>query len=260
MLFQPTSSTASSSKAHIVSLNTAMSRLDLTPHVVQPATSSTADLSGLDAEELEGAQVVEAESSSAFEALSPQDVNQVFVASRVLDTFNPPRYTFRTIENRYIGSDKYGSVHCASEAKGPQEEWSIHAASESNARGGVRIQSAFHGGFLSLDEVAGGRKVLRVDQSDDGERDADPFTWSLRVQWKFRHEARKSERAREIGKGGLAGMDKRLKMQESTDLSALKLKDGVKMDKALKRAAKEGRLAEELLDRRAAKAGRDKFC
>lgn len=250
-----------------------MSRLDLVPHSVAPNT----DLSALDAEELEGAQIVEADSSpssAAFANLTPQDVNQVVVASRVLDTYNPPRYTFRTIENRYIGSDKFGSVHCSSEAKGPQEEWALYAHPD-----GVLIQSHAHGGYLTLDEVAGGKRILRVDYKEssgeggadkvgDDENDGQASTikideamvWSLKVQWKFRHEARKNARFREIGKGGLAGMEKRLKMQDSSAGSGSMYKGGaVQMDKALKRAAREGRMAEEMLDRRA-KAKGDKFC
>ncbi|CAO1632444.1 unnamed protein product [Sympodiomycopsis kandeliae] len=250
------SSSANAQQAHILSLNTTLSRVELTSYT-PPSVGQ--DLSSIDQDDLDSAQIVEPGPSDCLLDLSPQDVNQVLVASRVLDSYDPPRYTFRTIENRYIGSDKYGSVLCSSEAKGPQEEWSIHTVPGK----GILLQSTIHGGYLTLDEVAGGKKVLRVDQqeSQEGGPSANvdhAMIWTMKVQWKFRHESRKGERAREIGKGGLAGMDKRLKMQETASTSKSSYDDG-KMDKALKRATKEGRRAEELLNRRS-KMRSDKFC
>ena len=67
-----------------------------------------------------------------------------------------------------------------------------------------------HGTYLCLDEVPGGKLVLRVDSSSVGAAE----TWSASVQWKFRHQARQGERAREIGKGkGEEGLSKRLKLE-----------------------------------------------
>ena len=97
----------------------------------------------------------------------------------------------------------------------PQEEFSIVTASDA---GGVALRSV-HGLYLSLDEVAGGKRTIRADSSEIGPTE----TWSFKVQWKYRHEARQREKAREIGKGGAGeALSKRLRVEAgSTDEAAL---------------------------------------
>lgn len=58
---------------------------------------------------------------------------------------------------------------------------------------GVALRS-YHGGYLTLDEVAGGKMVVRGDAENVGASE----TWNVRVQWKFRHEVRNKEHG---GKG-----------------------------------------------------------
>ena len=128
------------------------------------------------------------------------------MASRVPDTADPPRYTVRTTQGRFLGADKHRSIFSASEARGPQEEWSLVAA----AKGGLALRSV-HGLYLSLDEVAGGKRAIRANSSDIGPSE----TWSIKVQWKYRRESRKRERAREIGKGGVGeALSKRLRVED----------------------------------------------
>lgn len=198
--------------------------MSLTP--LTPPEPLSTQLSVQDMAELEGAQIVDSASLSASsssrgsEGLPPSEVHQVLVASRVLDTADPPRYTLRTTEHRFLGADKHGALLCGAEARGPQEEWALLSAASSTsgavselagetAATGLAFRS-MHGTYLSLDEVPGGKLVLRVDSSSVGAAE----TWSASVQWKFRHQARQGERAREIGKGkGQEGLSKRLKLE-----------------------------------------------
>jgi hypothetical protein len=193
--------------------------MSLTP--LTPPEPLAAQLSAQDKAELEGAQIVDSSSlaaSTSAEGLAPSEVHQVLVASRVLDTADPPRYTLRTTEHRFLGADKHGTLLCGAEARGPQEEWSLLSASSLTSELGAELATAtaglafrsMHGTYLSLDEVPGGKLVLRVDSSSVGVAE----TWSASVQWKFRHQARQGERAREIGKGkGEEGLSKRLKLE-----------------------------------------------
>lgn len=179
-----------------------------------PPADLTSHLSAQDRAKLEGAQIVEASSSSPSHpvSLAPTEVHQVLVASRVLDTADPPRYTLRTTDHRFLGADKHGALLCQAEARGPQEEWALlRAAADPDVETsseGLALRSV-HGTFLSLDEVAGGKLVLRADSTAIGPGES----WRASVQWKYRHQARAGERAREIGKGtGENALSKRLKL------------------------------------------------
>lgn len=273
-----------------ICLNPNLSRMelaDVTPHSSEDlATLSSASKD--QAEMLEGATLVEVnETSNGHQDTSmigPQEVHQVLVAARVLDTQDPPRYTFRTTEHRFLGADKHGAIGNTAEARGPQEEWAVEAvgantvdttASSGSFNGGeLALRNHVHNTYLSLDEVAGGKLVLRADASHvaAGER------WRVKVQWKFRHEARQAQRAKDLGRVGgsarmsLAGQAVSASSGRLDEATLNKSRQGyalgqVKMydsgdpradRKALKRAQRDGRAAEELLDRRV-KMKSDKF-
>lgn len=250
LLYQSFSSSSSSTSSELryltpaVNANTSKVQLeDLAPG--RESRGSHAHAHALDPE-LEGATIVDDLPPDLSQAASdpdvrPATVQQVFVASRVLDTAQPPRYTFRTSEQRFLGADKHGTVLCVAEARGPQEEWAVETIREStgaeNSDGGdqgsgkvlgIALRNHVHGTYLSMDEVAGGKMVLRADAQSvsmpsAASGQASGEIWSARVQWKYRHQARQAEREREIGKAGILGAGKRLKLDQGvTDEYALK--------------------------------------
>lgn len=248
LLYQSFSSSLTSSEPRYltpaVNANTSKVQVeDLAPG--RDSRGSQAHAHALDPE-LEGATIVDDLPPDLNQAASdpevrPATVQQVFVASRVLDTAQPPRYTFRTSEQRFLGADKHGTVLCVAEARGPQEEWAVETIRESSEAEssdggdqrsgkvlGIALRNHVHGTYLSMDEVAGGKMVLRADAQSismpsaaSGQPSGE--IWGARVQWKYRHQARQAEREREIGKAGILGAGKRLKLDQGvTDEYALK--------------------------------------
>ncbi|CAO1635188.1 unnamed protein product [Parajaminaea phylloscopi] len=266
-----TSGPNAKSKQMAICLNPHLSRIELADVTPLPSEAPLASTSKEQAELLEGATIVTSEDLASHPAaissdVGPSDVHQVLVASRVLDTRDPPRYTFRTTQHRFLGADKHGAILCSAEARGPQEEWAIESAETSgSSEAGIALRNHVHGSYLSLDEVAGGKLVVRADSTSIGEGEV----WKARVQWKFRHQSRKAEREREIGRAGTArlrmGTANPVKLDEATlnklrsDVGTSLNSDDAKAERrALKRALREGRAAEEMLDRRV-KMKSDKF-
>lgn len=106
------SSSSSSSSFAVLALNPTTSQM--TMQLISPPSGP----STISQELLDGATLVDDAVSQLDDSLAPTDVHQVLVASRVLDTADPPRYTFRTTQGRFLGADKHGSIVCASEARG----------------------------------------------------------------------------------------------------------------------------------------------
>jgi hypothetical protein len=160
-------------------------------HPIQPPNLSDKAAALLD---LDGAEVVEVEDDvSSLDFITPTDVNQVWVTTRVLDTPSAaPRYTIRSSESRFITSEKSGGVSAMAEARGPLEEWKLVAV-EDSARTTFCLQSA-HDTLLGLDEMAGGKMVIRSDaQVKEQDTPEASEQWHIRVQWKYREQARKKE-------------------------------------------------------------------
>jgi protein FRG1 len=125
---------------------------------------------------------------------TPTNVHQVWIANRVAGS---ETWTFKSAEGKFLGAtDRHGSVNALSEARGPLECWSlVHVPS----KGGIAIKAAQEGGgYLTLDEVAGGKVILRAD----GES-AEECVWQVRLQWKYRHQARKEHGGEELTASGL---------------------------------------------------------
>lgn len=205
------------------------------------------------AEELEGAQIVT--DPAAHDAV-PTSVHHVWIATRVPGS-SPARFTFKSAESKFLGADKTGLLRANMEARGPQEEWT---ATPSQGRWTLR---SVHGGYMGLDQVEGGKTVVRADSDAD-----DPEAgWSIKVQWKHRHAARHAADPKDL---------LRTKANDPTavqlgtrdqviaqELETFKSRAGTQYlptnygsslskeeRKALRKAEKEGRLAEEMLDRR----------
>ncbi|CDR88202.1 uncharacterized protein SPSC_03863 [Sporisorium scitamineum] len=210
------------------------------------------------AEELEGAEIVSAAASSSNINLVPTSVYQVWVATKVPGSSSPTRFTFKSAEGKFLGADKTGLLRASMEARGPQEEWIL----ESRDRGVWQLRSV-HGRYLGLDQVAGGKIVVRADC----DREDPEAAWTLKVQWKHRHAARHAADAKAIIQTKandptavpLGTRDQIIAQELQTFKSRagsqyLPSNYGSGLSKeerrALRKAEKEGRLAEEMLDRR----------
>jgi len=132
------------------------------------------------------------------------------VANRVSDS---QVWTLRSAESKFLSSDKHGVVTALSEARGPQEGWSIlPLPPDVQDQGPVVALKSSHETLLGTDEVAGGKKVIRADvplKIGEGSKDSEGGViegapevaaserWEVRVQWKHRHEAREKARGRD---------------------------------------------------------------
>ncbi|VDC06628.1 unnamed protein product [Peniophora sp. CBMAI 1063] len=178
----------------------------------------------------------------------PTEVGQVWVTTRVAGagTIN-----LRTGvgEGKFLSCDKHGLVSADRDARGPQEEWTPVVLED----GMVAFQNIYEK-YLSVDEVAGGKLELRGDADTVGFNER---FW-VKIQSKYKKEANEEERK---SKEGLLGpsMDEagtnKIYQAWGAGRSVVSEKD----KKDLKKAKKEGKLAETLLDRRQ-KLKSDRFC
>jgi protein FRG1 len=178
----------------------------------------------------------------------PTEVAQVWVTTRVAGSATINLRT-GTGEGKFLSCDKHGIVSAFREARGPEEEWTPVLLPD----GMVAFMNVYEN-YLSVDEVAGGSLQLRGDSEEVGFRER---FW-LKIQSKYKKEAHEEKKKREAGS--------ELTVVDETSTNHIHQAWGAgrsvvsKEDKReLKRARKEGRLAEALLDRRA-KLKSDRFC
>ncbi|KAL1693364.1 FRG1-like family-domain-containing protein [Schizophyllum commune] len=178
---------------------------------------------------------------------TPTDVSQVWVTTRVAGS---PTINLRTGtgEGKFLSCDAHGIVAADRDARGPQEEWTPVIMSD----GMVAFQNVYEK-YLSIDETAGGGIQLRGDSEEVGFNER---FW-VKIQNKYKQEAHAEERKKKDA-AGPPEMDEHEinKLYQSfggrNALSA-------EHKKELKKAKKEGRLAEALLDLRS-KLRSDRFC
>ncbi|KAH7929736.1 hypothetical protein BV22DRAFT_106524 [Leucogyrophana mollusca] len=179
---------------------------------------------------------------------TPTEVAQVWVTTRVAGS---PTINLRTGtgEGKFMSCDKHGLVSADREARGPEEEWTPVVLPD----GMVAFMNVYEK-YLSVDEVAGGTLQLRGDSEDVGFRER---FW-VKIQSKYKKEAHEEKKKRE-GVSDVVSIDEastnRLHQAWGAGRSVISKEDR----RELKRARKEGRLAEALLDRRA-KLKSDRFC
>lgn len=217
------------------------------------------------AEELEGAEIIPLAESSGIDtsSVTPQSVCQVWVATKVPGSSSPARFTFKSAEGKFLGADKIGSLKASMEARGPQEEWMLERSLSRSDKVRWSLRSV-HNRYLALDQVAGSKTVIRADAESVDDETAQ---WNLRVQWKHRHVARHSAdpkglhrtKANDPTVVALNSRDQVLAQELETfrsragsqylpsDYASSLSKEE---RRALRKAQKEGRLAEEMLDRR----------
>ncbi|EFI28349.1 hypothetical protein CC1G_13879 [Coprinopsis cinerea okayama7 len=180
---------------------------------------------------------------------TPTDVAQVWVVTRIAGSTTVNLRT-GTGEGKFLSCDKHGLVSADRDARGPQEEWTPVVFPD----GMVAFMNVYEK-YLSVDEVAGGSLALRGDSEEVGFRER---FW-VKIQYKYKKEAHEEEKKRKEGMGDPTQIDEastnKLYQAWGAGRSVISKED----KKELKRAKKEGRLAEAMLDRRA-KLKSDRFC
>ncbi|WFD20164.1 hypothetical protein MCAP1_002408 [Malassezia caprae] len=128
--------------------------------------------------------------------VTPQTIHQVWVATQLPMS---DKWTFKSAQGTFLACDRYGEVTATNEARGPQEEWTLQPVdtvpSESalvGPRRGFALQSHY-GGYLTLDEPKDDHARRRRVRADASAPTAGGV-WDLRVQWKYRHAFRQTQR------------------------------------------------------------------
>ncbi|KAK4053869.1 hypothetical protein OIV83_001525 [Microbotryomycetes sp. JL201] len=215
---------------------------------------------GLEVDELD-AVVVDSSTTQDLVSQGPADVNHVWVCTRVPDSDD--KITLRSGSGKFLAADELGQVSADREARGEQEEWTIEDAQSGSGR--CVLKSAY-GKMLSIDVVAGGKIELRAD----AETETDTERWRVLMQGEFVAKAKKALLEKK-------GVKEAIKSRDGLTIvgDVGKLEDelihkfqargagrfvGTSEDKReLKRAKKEGKLGEAMLDRRV-KLKSDRYC
>ncbi|KAG6888892.1 hypothetical protein C0992_007216 [Termitomyces sp. T32_za158] len=170
---------------------------------------------------------------------TPTDVSQVWVTTRVAGSSTVNLRT-GTGEGKFLSCDTHGIVSADRDARGPQEEWTPVVLPD----GMVAFMNVYEK-YLSVDEIAGGNLQLRGDSDEVGFRER---FW-VKIQSKYKKEAHEEEKKKE-------GVSEKPKINEESSnrlyqtWGAGRLVVSTEEKTELKKARKEGRLAEALLDRR----------
>ncbi|EIW85088.1 hypothetical protein CONPUDRAFT_87579 [Coniophora puteana RWD-64-598 SS2] len=179
---------------------------------------------------------------------TPTEVAQVWVTTRVAGSSTINLRT-GTGEGKFLSCDKHGIVSADREARGPEEEWTPVFMP-----GGMVAFMNVYEKYISIDEVAGGTMTLRGDSEEVGFKER---FW-VKIQSKYKKEAHEERKKRE-------GATKSPTIDEAGTNRTYQAwgagRSIVSHDdtRDLKKARKEGRLSEALLDRRA-KLKSDRFC
>ncbi|PFH54200.1 hypothetical protein AMATHDRAFT_53065 [Amanita thiersii Skay4041] len=189
------------------------------------------------------------EASTSLLERIPTDVSQVWVVTRVAGS---PTINLRTGtgEGKFLSCDTHGLVSADREARGPQEEWTPVLFPD----GMVAFMNIYEK-YLGVDEVAGGSLQLRGDSEEVGFRER---FW-VKVQYKYKKEANEEEKKKKNVTTVEADLEEANLNRTYQAWGAGRVVVSNEDKKGLKRAQKEGRLAEAMLDRRA-KLKSDRFC
>ncbi|KAI9603402.1 hypothetical protein KEM48_001382 [Puccinia striiformis f. sp. tritici PST-130] len=190
-------------------------------------------------------------STDALESLEPDDVNHVLVCTRVID--NHHKVTLRTANNRYLAADQLGAVSAQQEARGPQEEWIFEPIYDQTDS--------------TIDEDRLKEDGLYALKSNLYSKYLSPTHHLLIRMQAIELTKAKTRLTDERAKKGLTSHDNQsgltilkpgqsLHDLESNNVRQFQTRGAGRLQlptqskSALKKAQKEGRLAEELLDRR----------
>ncbi|KAK3818492.1 MAG: FRG1-like family-domain-containing protein [Benniella sp.] len=212
-----------------------------------------------------GSSLDEEESSSnapvSFDMAEPTAVAQVFVVTMIPDS---DRLTLKTHNGRYLSADKFGIVSADSEAIGMREEWTVVVRTDEE--GGICLQSHY-GKFLSVDEVAAGESKKGSSSSSAISGPSTKFQvradsdvigfgeiFQAKIQARFRKKVKKTNEARISTKDYEFEQSRKFQTWNHGRVVVSQEDSG-----ELRKAKKEGRMSEALLDRRE-KLKSDRYC
>jgi len=191
-------------------------------------------------------------SSEPATSLAPTEVSHVWVITRVAGSLT---VNLRTATGKFMSCDAHGVVSADREARGPQEEWTPIFFPDTEPPM-VAFQNSY-GKFLGVDEVAGGALTLRGDTDEPGFNER----FFVKVQYEYKKKATEEERKKNLA----ADLERSGKIDEVAVNAKFHTwgagRSVVSSDdkRELKKARKEGRLNEAMLDRRS-KLKSDRFC
>ncbi|KAF8458009.1 FRG1-like family-domain-containing protein [Terfezia claveryi] len=167
----------------------------------------------------------------------PAEVKQVWVITKIHGT---ERYSLKSHHGKYLSCDRFGVLSATKEAISHEEGF---AAVKTNVGSGWAFQTA-RDKYVGVDEPkSGGTIEIRGDAEEVGFCQ----TWTIRGQARFKKKTRKEED----------------KLKDRITKKDLEAQAGVKLDgdqvKMLKKARREGRFHEALLDVRVKFGKHDKF-
>jgi protein FRG1 len=192
---------------------------------------------------------VETSSVPSLLERTPAEVSQVWVTTRIAGSST---INLRTGvgEGKFLSCDAHGIVSADRDARGPQEEWTPTILPD----GMVAFMNVYEK-YLSVDEVAGGTLTLRGDSENVGFGER---FW-VKIQNKYKREANEEEKKKKEGVANVETIDEtgtnHMYQAWGAGRSVVSQED----TRDLKRAKKDGRLAEAMLERRA-KLKSDRFC
>ncbi|KAF8320090.1 hypothetical protein DL93DRAFT_1938937 [Clavulina sp. PMI_390] len=190
--------------------------------------------------------------SSVLTSLVPTEVQHVWVITRVAgsETIN-----LRSPSGKFLSCDAHGLVSADREARGPQEEWTAVVLPDIEPP--MVAFKSMYDKYLGVDEVAGGNLALRCDTEEVGFSER----FFVRVQSQYKKKVHEEERQKRLA----AKEDVYGKVDEASHNSKFQLwgagrrVTSTEDTHELKKARKDGRLNEALLERRA-KLKSDRFC
>jgi len=198
--------------------------------------------------EQESSQKVEEENDNNNETRKRQLMGGTLAdIARELSTKDGPSIPSHEVEDEEAGGTvKSGRLRAESEAIGAGETFIISTSPTSNNRNRYKIQTAGKG-FLSA-SFSNKSTIILADSSDDGESQSLEVIIKMQARFLPRHNIKKAEKAYESISRVQIEKDARVKSGSLTDDQITKLK----------KARREGRYNEEILDVRAKGRG-DKF-
>ncbi|POW13556.1 hypothetical protein PSHT_07725 [Puccinia striiformis] len=172
-------------------------------------------------------------STDALESLEPDDVNHVLVCTRVID--NHHKVTLRTANNRYLAADQLGAVSAQQEAEDHRKNGSLNLSMTNPTRLSTKIDlkktAYMHSNLTCILNISKTR--LTDERAKKGLTSHD------------------NQSGLTILKPGQSLHDlESNNVRQFQTRGAGRLQLPTQSKSALKKAQKEGRLAEELLDRR----------
>ncbi|CAD6569489.1 MAG: hypothetical protein CYPHOPRED_003394 [Cyphobasidiales sp. Tagirdzhanova-0007] len=191
----------------------------------------------------------------------PVQIDSIWRCTRVPESED--KITLRSAQDRYLACDQVGSISADREARGAEEEFIFVSKQETHGKGAYAMQSAAWDKYLAMDEVAGGKLELRCDSETIG----DEQIWYIKMQaeylGKMEEERRRKQRKMGMDDGLIIVGD--LKGAENANIlkyqarGAGRIVGSAESKKELRKAQQEGRLAEEMLNRRM-KLKSDRYC